>query len=61
MSRPIPRDLEPKVSMQTVSHAVQDALIKKALQLRARGKTMQEVADEIGVTRLDVFRMFQRQ
>lgn len=61
MSRVVPRDPTPKVFMPATSHAVQDALLKKALQLRSRGKTMQEIADQIGVTRLDVFRMFQRQ
>ncbi|WP_439398667.1 hypothetical protein ACRQ5Q_15020 [Bradyrhizobium sp. PMVTL-01] len=30
------------------------------LQLRSRGKTLQEIADEVGVTRLDVKRTLDR-
>jgi transcriptional regulator len=32
----------------------------RVLQLRSRGKTKQEIADELGLTRLDVHRILER-
>jgi predicted transcriptional regulator len=32
----------------------------KILLLRRRGKTLQEIADELGLTRLDVYRILDR-
>ena len=32
----------------------------KILLLRRRGKTLQEIADEVGLTRLEVFRILER-
>jgi transcriptional regulator len=35
-------------------------LVAKTLVLRRRGRSLQEIADELGLTRLDVFRILER-
>ena len=39
---------------------VSDKTITRAQILRRQGRSMQEIADALGLTRLDVFRMLQR-